>query len=69
MQLDANRNISKVETTLKENIGEVRKQVDKLREDLEDRIEDIGSKPSRPGEGGISHEKMNAINNQFTKIT
>lgn len=49
----------------------MRKQVDKLREDLEDKIEDIGSRPSRPGEGGgggISHEKMHAINNEFTQI-
>jgi hypothetical protein len=34
IQLESSKNISKVETALKENIGDVRKQVDKLREDI-----------------------------------
>lgn len=49
MQLENSKSLGKVETGLKEGMNEIKRHVEKLKEEIDDRIEGIGSMPSRGG--------------------
>lgn len=49
MQLENSKSLGKVETSLKEGMTEIKRQVEKIKEDIDDKIEGIGSMPSRGG--------------------
>lgn len=69
MQLESSKHIGKVEATFKENINDVKRSMEKMRDDLETKIEDAGSSMApRTGGTGISSEKMNGISAEFTAL-
>jgi protein-arginine kinase activator protein McsA len=62
MQLESSKHIGKVEATLKENINDVKRSMEKMRDDLETKIDDAGSNMApRQGGNSISSEKLHGI--------